>query len=238
MSTLDLLIIAAYFAAMLAVGISHARRASSSVRSYFLGENRGRWWMLAASGAASNFDIAGTMFLVSLFYVTGLRGFWMLWSWSFFNTAFLMVYMAMWIRRTGVVSAVELMKARFGDGRDGRMARTAGAVLMVTFLVFSIGYAFAGLSRFLPVLISGVAPTTAKWLAVLVMALTTLYVTLGGFAGVVLADVVQLALTGAAGIAIGVLVYFKLDPAAVQTLHANFLLDATPRSAAQFPAGY
>ena len=52
-----------------------------------------------------------------------------------------MTYMAMWIRRTGVVTAVELMKIRFGEDRGGRMARTAGAVLMVTFLIFSIGYA-------------------------------------------------------------------------------------------------
>ena len=137
--------------------------------------------MLAASGAASNFDVAGTMFLVSLFYVAGFRGFWMLWSWSFFNAAFLMSYMAMWIRRTGVVTAVELMRIRFGEDRGGRMARTAGAILMVTFLVFSIGYAYAGLSKFMPVLIPGVAPATAKMLTVLVMALTTVYVTMGGF---------------------------------------------------------
>jgi SSS family solute:Na+ symporter len=238
LNTLDLAIIALYFLGMIAIGVYHSRRASKSVRSYFLSENRQKWWMLAASGAASNFDVAGTMFLVSLFYVAGMRGFWMLWSWSFFNAAFLMSYMAMWIRRTGVVTAVELMKIRFGEDRGGRMARTAGAVLMVTFLVFSIGYAYAGLSKFMPVLIPGVAPATAKMLAVLVMALTTLYVTLGGFAGVVLADVIQLTLSSTAGVAIGVLVFLKLDPAAVKALHANFLLDATPRAAANFPAGY
>jgi SSS family solute:Na+ symporter len=235
---IDLGIIALYFAGMIAIGVYHSRRASKSMRSYFLSENREKWWMLAASGAASNFDVAGTMFLVSLFYVAGLRGFWMLWSWSFFNAAFLMSYMAVWIRRTGVVTAVELMKIRFGEDRGGRMARTAGAILMVTFLVFSIGYAYAGLSKFMPVLIPGVAPATAKMLAVVVMALTTLYVTLGGFAGVVLADVIQLILSSTAGIAIGVLVYFKLDAAAVRALHANFLLDATPRAVTKFPAGY
>jgi solute:Na+ symporter, SSS family len=238
LNILDLAIIALYFLGMIAIGVYHTRRASSSVRSYFLGDNRGKWWMLAASGAASNFDVAGTMFLVSLFYVAGFRGFWMLWSWSFFNAAFLMSYMAVWIRRTGVVTAVELMKIRFGEDRGGRMARTAGAILMVTFLVFSIGYAYAGLSKFMPVLIPGVAPPTAKILAVLVMALTTLYVTLGGFASVVLADVIQLTLSSTAGIAIGVLVFFKLDAPAVKALHANFSLDVAPRSAMSFPVGY
>jgi SSS family solute:Na+ symporter len=238
LNSIDLAIIALYFLGMIAAGVYHARRASSSVRSYFLSGNQEKWWMLAASGAASNFDVAGTMFLVSLFYVAGLRGFWMLWSWSFFNAAFLMSYMAMWIRRTGVVTAVELMKIRFGEDKGGRMARTAGGILMVTFLVFSIGYAYAGLSKFMPVLIPGVAAATAKMLAVLVIALTTLYVTLGGFAGVVLTDVIQLTLSSTAGIAIGVLVFLKLDAASVKALHANFLLDATPRAGMRFPPGY
>ncbi len=237
MNNIDLAILAVYFLGMIAIGAAHSRRSSSSVRSYFLGNNTGKWWMLAASGAASNFDVAGTMFLVSLFYVAGFRGFWMLWSWSFFNAAFLMSYMAMWIRRTGVMTAVELMRIRFGEDRGGRMARTAGAILMVTFLIFSIGYAYAGLSKFMPVLVPGVAPETAKMLTVLVMSLTTLYVTMGGFTSVVLADVIQLALSSSAGIAIGVLVYFKLDPTTIQTLHSKFSLVATP-TAVDFHAGY
>jgi solute:Na+ symporter, SSS family len=238
LNKVDLAIIALYFVGMIAIGVYHSRVASGGVRSYFLGGNRQPWWMLAASGAASNFDVAGTMFLVSLFYVAGLRGFWMLWSWSFFNAAFLMSYMAMWIRRTGVVTAVELMKIRFGEDQGGRMARTAGAILMVTFLIFSIGYAYAGLSKFMPVLIPGVEPATAKMFAILVMALTTLYVTMGGFAGVVLADVIQLVLSSSAGIAIGVLVFLKLDAGAVHALHANFSLNAVPKSSMVFPAGY
>jgi solute:Na+ symporter, SSS family len=237
LNNIDLAILGVYFLGMIAIGAAHSRRSSSSVRSYFLGNNTGKWWMLAASGAASNFDVAGTMFLVSLFYVAGFRGFWMLWSWSFFNAAFLMSYMAMWIRRTGVMTAVELMRIRFGEDRGGRMARTAGAILMVTFLIFSIGYAYAGLSKFMPVLVPGVAPETAKLLTVLVMSLTTLYVTMGGFTSVVLADVIQLILSSSAGIAIGVLVYFKLDPTTIQTLHSKFSLVATP-TAVNFPAGY
>jgi Na+/proline symporter len=238
LNNIDLAIIALYFLGMIAIGVYHSRGAATSVRSYFLGANRERWWMLAASGAASNFDVAGTMFLVSLFYVAGLRGFWMLWSWSFFNAAFLMSYMAMWIRRTGVVTAVELMRIRFGEDAGGRMARTAGAILMVTFLVFSIGYAYAGLSKFMPVLIPGVDPATAKMFAVLVMALTTVYVTMGGFASVVLADVIQLTLSSTAGIAIGVLVFLRLDASSLKTLHSHFSLDASPRSVVHFPAGY
>jgi Na+/proline symporter len=54
---------------------------------------------------------------------------------------------------------------------------------------------------------------------------------------VVLADVIQLVLSSSAGIAIGILVFMKLDPAALQALHAHFSLAAVP-TAVSFPAGY
>lgn len=43
----------------------------------------------------------------------------MLWSWQFFSAAFLMSYMAVWIRRTRVMTAVELMRVRFGTDAGG-----------------------------------------------------------------------------------------------------------------------
>jgi Na+/proline symporter len=109
---------------------------------------------------------------------------------------------------------------------------------MVTFLVFSIGYAFAGLSKFLPVLIPGVGPEMGRWLSVAVMIVTTAYVTTGGFSGVVLADVIQLTLSGAAGLAIGAMVYFRLDAPALARLHASFSTDMLPQQGLHFPAAY
>jgi hypothetical protein len=43
MTALDVAIIVIYFGGMLAGGIYHSRRASSSVRAYFLGDNRRKW---------------------------------------------------------------------------------------------------------------------------------------------------------------------------------------------------
>jgi len=214
------------------------------MKAYFLGNNESKWWMLAASGAASNYDVTGTMFLVSLFYVVGLRAFWMLWSWQFFGAAFLMCYMALWVRRTRVMTAVELMYARFGDDAGGRMARTAGAVLMVTFLTVSVGYAFVGISKFLPVILPGNLINAAdplasgrKW-AIVIMGLTTLYVTAGGFKGVVITDFIQTILMSISGLLVGVIVYCKLDAAAVTKVHELFDLNMLPRATLDMPQGY
>lgn len=244
MSALDLVILVVYLVGIVCVGVYFSRRAADSMKDYFLGGNTCRWWMLAASGAASNYDIAGTMFLVSLFYVVGLRAFWMLWSWQFFAAAFLMSYMAVWIRRTRVMTAVELMRIRFGEDRGGRMARTAGAMLMVTFLVVSVGYSFAGVSKFLPVilpemLIDQANPmVSGKMWALILMGLTTIYVTAGGFAGVIATDFIQTVLMSIAGLLVGAVVYFKLDPAAVQALHAKLQISLAPVAHLDLRAGY
>ena len=238
MSSLDISIIFIYFVGIVIVGVYFSRRAARGMRSYFLGSNELPWWALAASGSASNYDVTGTMFLVSLFYVAGLRSFWMLWSWQFMSAAFLMSYMAVWIRRTRVMTAVELLHIRFGSDAGGRMARTAGAVLMVTFLVFSLGYTFVGISKFLPHIVPESFPGNGRIWAIVLMALTTLYVTAGGFSGVVVTDLIQAVLMSVAGILVGVVVFLKLDPGMVQTLHENFDINMLPKAQLSMPAGY
>jgi len=238
MTAIDAVIIVVYLIGIVAVGVYFYRLSATGTRAYFLGGNKLPWWALAASGSASNYDVTGTMFLVSLFYVVGLRSFWMLWSWQFMGAAFLMSYMAIWIRRTQVMTAVELLHIRFGAGSGGRMARTAGAVLMVTFLIFSIGYAFVGISKFLPHVVPEGVPGDGRTWAIVLMALTTLYVTVGGFAGVVVTDLIQAVLMAAGGIFVGVIVFLKLDPEAVATLHARFDLDLIPRATLSMPSGY
>ncbi len=238
MTIIDTIVIVLYLIGIVAVGVYFYRLSSRGTRAYFLGGNKLPWWALAASGSASNYDVTGTMFLVSLFYVVGLRSFWMLWSWQFMSAAFLMSYMAIWIRRTRVMTAVELLHIRFGAGPGGRMARTAGAVLMVTFLVFSIGYAFVGISKFLPHVIPEWIPGNGRIWAVVIMLLTTVYVTVGGLSGVVVTDLIQAVLMSVGGILVGVIVFMKLDLSTVATLHERFDTNMLPQAQLSMPPGY
>ena len=53
---IDILIIGAYVAATLLLGFWIAKRASSSLRSYFLGGNQIPWYLLGVSNASGMFD--------------------------------------------------------------------------------------------------------------------------------------------------------------------------------------
>lgn len=222
MHWIDWTVVGLFLVTMLGVGVFFARVSAKGVKSYFLGDNTLPWWALASSGAASNFDIAGTMWLVSMVGLFGMRSFWAFLGFAVFNAAFLMSYLAPWIRRTRVMTAVELMKARFGDETDGRVARLAAAFGMVLFTAFALGYAAAGVGKFTAFFVPwdlGLSADGKSFAcAAAVMSLTTLYVLVGGFKSVIVTDVIQAILMSLCGILVAVTAMLIIEPA---TLHSS-----------------
>ncbi len=93
MNVIDSVIILLYFVAMLGLGFWYQRRASKDLDSYFLGGKRIPWLALAMSGSVSNFDITGTMWIVALITLFGMKSMWNHWIWGFMLGAFFMSYM-------------------------------------------------------------------------------------------------------------------------------------------------
>ncbi len=224
---IDWMVVAAYAVATVAIGFVFARSSAKGLKSYFLGDNTLPWWALAASGAASNFDIAGTMWLVSMVGLFGMRSFWAFAGFAIFNVAFLMTYMAPWIRRTRVMTAAELMKVRFGDGVDGRTARVASAIGMVVFTAFCLGYSAAGIGKFTAAFVPwDLGAHTSFICATVVMSLTTLYVLIGGFKSVIVTDVLQAVLMRLCGLVVGIATMVIIDPTALH--QAGFITNLLP----------
>ena len=73
-------------------GLGHLylkRRAAKNLRAYFQGGRKLPWYMLGLSNASGMFDISGTMWLVTLCFVYGLKSIWIPWLWPVFNQVFL-----------------------------------------------------------------------------------------------------------------------------------------------------
>ena len=90
---LDIAIILAYILATLVVGFWISSRASKDIKSYFLGGNKLSWWQLGLSNASGMFDISGTMWMVYLLFIYGLKSVFIPWLWPAFNQIFLMVFL-------------------------------------------------------------------------------------------------------------------------------------------------
>lgn len=208
MSLIDIAIIIAYFLIVIGLGIHYQKSSSKSLQSYFLGDKDIPWYMLAFSGSASNFSLCGTVWQISVLFLLGMKSFWIHWAWGFIVPAVWMSYVAIWIRRSRVMTAAELLHLRFGDGRGAVYARTAYALLGILGSACVIGMAFVVIAEFSEVYNS--PPLTT---AVVITSLTAIYVVLGGFKGVIITDFIQSVLLSIVGIALAVLAYKEIDSA-------------------------
>jgi Na+/proline symporter len=238
MTSWDLAVIAVYFILVVGLGFWVKRLASENLDAYFLGGRRLPWLALAMSGSVSNFDITGTMWIVSILYVLGMRSMWHHWMWGFLMGGFFLAYMGKWVRRSRVLTAAEWMKTRFGDGRAGRLARTVYALMAILTQASFLGYAFQGIGKFAAVYVPleklG-AHTSIPWLrslfldyepqvlAATVIGLTTLYVVLGGLFSVVITDVVQTVILTFSSLLIAFMAWSRMDAAALKRLPEDFM---------------
>jgi Na+/proline symporter len=237
MSPIDYVIILLYFAVVIGLGFWYQKRASESLGAYFLGGKGIHWLALAMSGSVSNFDITGTMWIISILYVLGMKSMWHHWMWGFLMGAFFLGYMGKWVRRSNVMTAAEWMKTRFGSDAGGRLARTAYALMAVLTLASFVGYAYQGIGKFASVYIpleSLAQYTSNPWLrhifiahepdclAVLIISITTLYVVLGGLYSVVVTDVVQTIILTLGSIIIACIAWSYLTPEVMAGLPENW----------------
>jgi solute:Na+ symporter, SSS family len=217
LSYLDIGIIIGYIALTIWLGFWISTRASKSLKSYFLAGQKLPWYILGLSNASGMFDVAGTMWLVYLVAVYGLKSVFIPWLWPVFNQIFLMMFLAVWLRRSGALTGAEWITFRFGNGVGARASHLSIVVFALITVIGYLAYGFLGIgiltAEFIPFKFAADAQTNFKIYAVIVVALTTLYVVKGGMYSVVLTEVVQFIVKGVAGIAVAIIAMHLVTPA-------------------------
>jgi solute:Na+ symporter, SSS family len=229
LQTLDLLIILAYLVAVIGIGVVLQKRAAKSMDSYFLGGKTLPWYMLGLSNASGMFDISGTMWMVTLMFVYGVKSLWIPWLWPVFNQIFLMIYLSAWLRRSNVLTGAEWIRLRFGDGLGGRLSHMVVVFFAVVGVIGFLSYGFIGVGKFIEIFIPWesvarfvpfpVAPQyVPHFYGVIFTAITTLYVILGGMLSIVWADVMQFLIMFVAAIVIGVIAMMRVDATTLEAM--------------------
>jgi len=208
--SIDIVILFAYLVITVVIGFWVSRRASKDLDSYFLGGKSLPWYILGISNASGQFDITGTMWLVYLCFVYGLKSVWIPWVWPTFNQIFLMVYVGMWLRRSNVLTGAEWIQTRFGRGTGANLAHISVVLFALINVIGMIAYAFKGIGKFAQILLPwGLNQNTY---ALIILTITTLYVVKGGMFSVVLTEVLQFAIMTIASIAVGVIAIYHVRP--------------------------
>jgi Na+/proline symporter len=211
---IDIAVIVAYLAGSVLVGYWVSHRASRDMKAYFLGGNVLPWYVLGISNASGMFDISGTMLLVYWMFVYGVKSVWIPWLWPTFNQIFLMVYLSTWLRRSNVMTGAEWIETRFGRGRGAQLAHIIVVIYAFISIVGFFTYGFKGIGKF--------AATFLPWhlsvnqYALLLIAITAIYVIKGGMFSVVITEVMQFCILSVASFAVGIIAMIKVAPGTLE----------------------
>ena len=211
MDIIDASIIAVYIVLTLAVGIWISKRASQGLDSYFLGGKSIKWYYLGLSNGSGMFDISGTALMVGWLFLYGTKSFMLMWLWPIWNQIFIMMFLAVWIRRSNIMTGSEWILTRFGDDKAGRASHKIVALFAVVAAIGFIAYFFEGVGKFMTVIlpwdmaliIQGSEILTSEHsYALIIIFLTTIYTIKGGMFSVVATEVLQYGIMVLAGILI------------------------------------
>ena len=199
LNLLDWLIIAAYFALSLVIGLYYARRAGRSTEEYFLSNRSMPWWLAGTSMVATTFAADTPLAVTEMVARNGVAGNWLWWSMLASGMLTVFFFARLW-RRARVMTDVEFAELRY-SGRPAAFLRGFRALYLgLPINLIIMGWVNLGMAKVL----SGTLGL-AKWQALaLCLGITFLYSILSGFWGVVVTDAVQFVIAMAGSIALAV----------------------------------
>lgn len=220
----DLLVIVFYLIGISSIGFFLRKKATNSKNDYLLGGKSLPWWMLGISNASGMFDISGTIWMVSIMFVYGLKSLWLVWLWPVFNQVFLFAYLSVWLRRSNVSTGAEWILFRFGKGKDAELSHKIIVVFALLSCFSFMAYGFVGLGKFIEIFIpfnvlQPYLPFTISaefvphFYGIIFTLFAVFYSILGGMSSIVWADVVQYALMAIGSVSIGIIAMSHLSGA-------------------------
>ena len=218
---IDIGIVLLYLVLTIFLGFWISKKASKNLQSYFLGNNEIKWYYLGLSNASGMFDISGVMWTVTILFVYGLKSAWIPWLWPVWNQVFVMVFLAIWLRRSNVMTGAQWITTRFGDGQGGRLSHIIVSVFAIISVLGFIAYFFVGIGKFAVVFfpwdlsIPFLGIHSEQSYAFIIIAITTLYTIKGGMFSVVLTEVVQFIIMTISCVVIGYIALTNVSAAQV-----------------------
>ena len=189
LSSLDWIIVGAYFALSLAVGLWASKQAGKDTRSFFLAGRNMPWWLLGVSMVATTFSTDTPNLVTDLVRQNGVSGNWAWWAFLLTGMLTVFVYARLW-RRSGVLTDIEFYELRY-SGRAAAFLRGFRALYLgLVFNVLVMGGVSLAAVKFGEIVLGlpGWVTLTIAW------SITLAYSMLGGLKAVIITDFVQFTL--------------------------------------------
>lgn len=227
MDIIDVSIVILYILITLFVGIWVSKKASKGLKSYFLGGNDIKWYFLGLSNGSGMFDVSGTAWMVGILFLYGVKSFMFMWMWPIWNQIFVMMFLAIWIRRSNIMTGSEWILTRFGDAKAGRASHIIVAIFAIVAAIGFIAYFFEGVGKFMTVILpwdmtlmmgNHALFTSAQSYALIIIFLTTIYTIKGGMFSVVATEVLQYLIMVLAGVIVAAYTFFIISDVEINAI--------------------
>tara|TARA_B100000780_G_scaffold26639_1_gene16871 strand:- start:1657 stop:3348 length:1692 start_codon:yes stop_codon:yes gene_type:complete len=158
--------------------------------------------------------------MVGILFLYGVKSFMFMWLWPIWNQIFVMMFLAVWIRRSNVMTGSEWILTRFGDKKSGRASHLIVAIFAIIAAIGFIAYFFEGVGKFLTIILPWdltleIAETvlfnSEESYALIIIILTTIYTIKGGMFSVVATEVLQYGIMIIAAVLVAGYAFFAIS---------------------------
>ena len=189
LSSLDWIIVGAYFALSLAVGLWASKQAGKDTRSFFLAGRNMPWWLLGVSMVATTFSTDTPNLVTDLVRQNGVSGNWAWWAFLLTGMLTVFVYARLW-RRSGVLTDIEFYELRYSGKAAAFLRGFRALYLGLVFNVLVMGAVSLAAVKFGEIVLG-----LPGWVTLTIACSITLaYSALGGLKAVIITDFVQFTL--------------------------------------------
>ena len=189
LSSLDWVIVGAYFIFSLVIGIWASKQAGKDTKAFFLAGQNMPWWLLGISMVATTFSTDTPNLVTDLVRQNGVSGNWSWWAFLLTGMLTVFVYAKLW-RRSGVLTDIEFYELRY-NGRAAAFLRGFRALYLgLVFNVLVMGTVSLAAVKFGEIVLG-----LPGWLTLSIAgSITLIYSTMGGLKAVIITDFVQFTL--------------------------------------------
>ena len=150
-----------------------------------------------------------------------------MWLWPIWNQIFIMMFLAVWIRRSNIMTGSEWILTRFGDKRAGRASHLIVAAFAIIAAIGFIAYFFEGVGKFMTIILpwdltlqmgASVLLSSEQSYALIIILLTTIYTVKGGMFSVVATEVLQYGIMVLAGLLVVGYSFFAISDVEINSV--------------------
>lgn len=194
LTSIDWLIIAAFFIIVLAIGWAASKTAGKSSSEFFLAGKSMPWWLLGVSMVATTFSADTPNLVTGFVREDGVAKNWAWWSFLITGMVTVFIYAKLW-RRSGVMTDLEFYEVRYGGKAASFLRGFRALYLGIVFNCLIMGTVTLAAIKISTILF-GISPLQTVLIG---SAVVVVYSVLGGIRGVIWTDFFQfiVAMTGA-----------------------------------------